>query len=148
MDKLGFPLFLLATLWGLFTPALKVIEMTNNWRDKIVSPESKLDPDHKKLILYSDWLSLWAAMYIYAIALGVLTLFYPALVTLETVAANAVRPACIATGLVILASAAAGIVTGILGFMYMQRHLNDTARSNADVASARATSKTPEQSNG
>lgn len=131
MEKLGFPFLLVGTVWGLFTPALKVIEMTNDRRDKILSPDSKFDLAHKKLILYSDWLTLWVAMYVYAIALGVLTLFYPVLMPPEFVATRAARVACYATGLVILASAAAGIASGLLDFRHMRRHLNEAASKAA-----------------
>jgi len=50
------PFVLLAITWAGFTPLLKLAEMINERRDKILDAESKMPLRQRKQLLYSDWL--------------------------------------------------------------------------------------------
>ena len=77
MDAIGLPLILLAAVWGAFSPILKAVEMLNERRDKILDPDSKLTVPHRKLTLYSDWLAIMIATYVFAGFIGSLIIIAP-----------------------------------------------------------------------
>jgi hypothetical protein len=77
MDKLGIPVVLLVTMWGVFTPVLKAIEMLNERRDLVLNDSSCLDLKHRKLILYSDWVTLLVCTYMFVSFIGVIVCFTP-----------------------------------------------------------------------
>lgn len=80
METLGFPLILLGIIWGLLMPVLKVIEMLNERRDKIVDSKSGLTLEHRWHIFFNDWLSVAVAAYLLFFAIVALFWIAPSFI--------------------------------------------------------------------
>jgi hypothetical protein len=123
-NGIGLPLLLLAAVWGAFGPILKAIQMMNERRDKILDPKSKLTVSHRKLMLYSDWLAIMIATYVFAGFIGLLIIKAPLFVDFKSPEdkQKAVEVFEI-VGMIFLATAGIGLITGVLDFVTLYKHL-------------------------
>jgi hypothetical protein len=73
------PFVILAIVWAGFAPTLKLAEMINERRDKImdVNPETYLPKQQRLTILYSDWLLYSAAGFFYLLIFVVMFVNLP-----------------------------------------------------------------------
>jgi hypothetical protein len=73
MDKYGLPLLLIVVIWGLLPQILRVFEMLNERRDKILDPDpSKYSVEHRRLLYESDWKGLVAGVRVMFVGTAVL----------------------------------------------------------------------------
>lgn len=143
--NLGLPLLLLAAMWGLFSPILKAVEMMNERRDKILDPESKLTVSHRRLMLWSDWLTIFLASYGFIAFIGFLVYYSPHFI--ESAQAGFSTEGAIIykiTGGILVIVTVVGLVAGWFDFNYMRRYLNNLEKA-ASAAEPPAETKAGEQ---
>ena len=134
---IGLPLLLLAAVWGAFSPILTAIKMMNERRDKILDPASKLTVSHRRLILYSDWLPIVAATYLFAGFIGSLIIVAPHFANINPVEARSkARMVFAIVGAIFLLTSTIGLATSVLDFRMMRSHL--TALQPGEVPPARS----------
>ena len=64
MTAIPLPIFLLGAIWAGFVPLVRLAEIVNERRDKILDAEGKMSHQHRRRILYSDW-SIYIGMVIF-----------------------------------------------------------------------------------
>ncbi len=126
MGSLSLPLLLLASIWGLFTPVLRAVEMMNERRDKILDSQSNLTAAHRRLLLYSDWLTIFLLAYSFVAFVGVLIYFSPDFVDLGQ---GAQRERTILvykiTGAIFFGISAVGLLSGFFDFRALRTFVNN-----------------------
>ena len=131
MNNLALPLLLLGAIWGLFSPMLKAIEMMNERRDRILDPASKLAVWHRQLILYSDWLTIFAAAYAFVAFIGLLVYYSPDFVDVDGQGPPGGTHAIYRwTGAILCISSFVGFASGFFDFRAMKRYLAQLEKSS------------------
>jgi hypothetical protein len=140
VDSIGLPLILLGAVWGAFSPILKAIEMMNERRDRILDPDSKLTVGHRKLMLYSDWLAIAIATYVFALFIGSLILIAPSFLEIKQEEMRSRATWVFDTvGAIFLTTATIGMLTSIFDFLTILRHLRalQASAAKAETPTAR-----------
>lgn len=137
MDKLGGPLVLVAAVWGLFSALLKAIEMLNERRDLVLGEDPKLTARHRRLILYSDWLTIYVSAYAFIGFVGMIVYASSAGPPAGPASDGAVAAWMAAhvpeiTGATLVGMSAVGLASGWTDFSAMRRHLRTLERPAGD----------------
>ena len=124
MDNLGFPILLLASVWGAFSVVLKAIEMLNKQRDTVLGISENhlhINIEQKEIILKNDFRPLVYGVSLFLLVLTIIVTSTPSVVEPITIWA---RGLCYVVGAFVAFASIAMAFAGHSDIRAMEEHIN------------------------